>query len=162
MVRIRTFGGLSVLCGALAGFAAPSWGQVPDPAVELLAIIEAPDEIAAPPDHLMASACFAELKVVYPDERHAFSNPVFTQSKILGEVVRVDYRVGETPNSAAANPEATNRLICHRHAEDAKLEMYTIRGITGPADELGPIMIVPQERRNTAPAHLLGPVLIVP
>lgn len=162
MVRFRTFGSLGLLCGALAGFPAPSGGQVPNPAVELLAIIEAPDEVAAPADHMMASACFAELKVVYPEERHVFSNPVFTQSKVLGEVVRVDYRIAGTPNNAAANPEMTNRLICYRHAEYEKLEMYTMRGIKGPADKLGPIMIVPRERRNTGPADQLGPVLIVP
>lgn len=119
--------------------------------MELLAVIGAPDEIAAPADHLMASACFAELKVVYPDERHAFASPAFTRSKVLGEVVRVEYLISEAPNNVAANPDVTNRLICYRHAEDEKLEMYTIRGITGPGAEPGSIMIVPRERGKAGP-----------
>lgn len=130
-MRIRTFG-LGVVCSAALGatwFAGPAWAQPANPLVDLNEIIAPQDETAAPADHMMASACFAELRAVYPEEKHDFSNLVFTQSKVLGAVVRIDYRIAGTQDKAAPDPAPINRLVCYRREGDAKLEMYTIRGV---------------------------------
>jgi hypothetical protein len=104
--------------------------------VNLTEIMRPQDETPAPADHLMASACLAEMRAIYPPGNYQFSPPLFAASRTLGQVVRIDYEVAAMPNEATQVAARFNRLVCFQQPEQAKLEMYLFTGMAlDPRDD---------------------------
>lgn len=84
----------------------------------------------------MASACLAEMRALYPRGDYPFSQPVFTKSQVLGQVVRFYHHILIAQNASDQGPVASHRLVCFQRQPDAKLEMYVFTGMAlGPEGE---------------------------
>jgi hypothetical protein len=130
-----------MLCGAAAllAISLAVRAQADPPGVEMMAVVmPQPDEVAAPPDHVMASQCMAEMRARYPAARYDFSDIAFSRSATLGDIVRIGFDPATVVADRDKGTAKVFNLACLRKQPGTPLDFHVWASRPfAPDDEIG-------------------------